>query len=97
MLPKDECGASGRTTLLGVCVGEERSLTGDTVNIGCPVAHHAQVVGADVVNADIVTPDDQDIGLLGLRVVLCTKKKCQYPDGDKIVPQRIFLFVSSLL
>src|SRR5262245_46427920 len=32
--------------------------------VGRPVAHYAEVVGADVVPADVVTPDDEDVGLL---------------------------------
>ena len=38
------------------------------VDVGRPVAHDAVVVGADVVDADVVAPDDEDVGLAGLRV-----------------------------
>ena len=41
---------------------------GDAVDVGRPVAHHAAVVGADVEPADVVAPDDEDVGLAGLRL-----------------------------
>ena len=39
----------------------------DAVNVWSLVAHHAHVVGADVELADVVTPEDEDIGFLVLR------------------------------
>ena len=60
----DERGAAGGAGLLAVIVGEENTLVGDAVDVGRLVAHHAAVVVADVLGADVITPDDQDIGLL---------------------------------
>ena len=60
----DEGGAAGGAALLAVVVGEEDTLVGDAVDVGRLVAHHAAVVVADVLGADVVTPDDQDVGLL---------------------------------
>ena len=36
----------------------------DAVNVRRLVAHHAHVVGADVELADVITPDDEDVGFL---------------------------------
>ena len=65
-LAGDERGTPGRAGLLGVVVGEDRTFLGDAVDVGRAVAHHAAVVGADVPVADVVTEDDEDVGLCGL-------------------------------
>ena len=63
--PEDERRAAGRAALLRVGVGEERAFLRDAVDVRRLVAHDAEVVGADVVDADVVAPDDEDVGLLG--------------------------------
>ena len=35
---------------------------------GCLVAHHAAVVVADVPSADVIAPDDEDVGFLVRRL-----------------------------
>ena len=65
-LPGDERRAAGGAALLAVPVGEQRALLGDAVDVRRPVAHHAHVVGADVELADVVAPDDEDVGFLRL-------------------------------
>ena len=65
MLAEDERRAARRAALLRVGVGEERAFLRDAVDVGRPVAHDAEAVGADVVAADVVAPDDEDVGLLG--------------------------------
>jgi len=67
-LAGDEGRASSGAALLAIPVREQRALLRDAVDVGRLVAHHAQVVGADVELTDIVAPDDQDVGLLLLRV-----------------------------
>ena len=62
--PGDERGATGGAALLTVPVREQRALLGEAVDIGRLVAHHAQVVGADVEAADVIAPDDEDVGFL---------------------------------
>ena len=64
-LSGDEGGTARGAGLLAVPVGEKRALFGDAVDVGRPVTHHAQIVGADVELPDIVTPDDEDIRFLG--------------------------------
>ena len=68
-LAGDECGAAGGAALLAVPVGEHRAFVGDAVDVRRLVAHHAHVVGADVELADVVTPDNQDVGF-----VLCHRR-----------------------
>ena len=64
-LARQEGGAAGGAALLAVPVGEQRTLSGDPVDVGGLVAHDAQVVGAGVVPADVVAPDHEDVGLVG--------------------------------
>src|SRR6185437_2575581 len=66
-LPGNECRAAGGTALLGIPVGEQRTLFGDTVDVGRPVLHHPHVVGADIEPADVVAHDHQDIRLSAAR------------------------------
>ena len=63
-LPGDERRAAGGAALLAIPVGEQRAFFGDAVDVGRLVAHDAAVVGADVELADVVAPDDEDVGLL---------------------------------
>ena len=51
-------GASGGETLLAVPIDEQRALFRESVNVRRLVAHHALVVVADV-----IAPNDQDVGL----------------------------------
>ena len=64
MLAEDERSATGRAALLRVGVRKQRALTGDTIDIRRLIAHHTVVVGADVVYADVVTPNHEDIGFV---------------------------------
>ena len=66
---EDERGAARGAALLRVGVGEQRAFLGEAIDVGRLVAHDAEVVGADVVDADVVAPDDEDVRLFlrGLR------------------------------
>ena len=68
-LAGDKCGAAGRATLLSVPVGKYCTFFRNTVDIRRLVTHDAHVVGADVELADIITPDNQDVGF-----VLCHRR-----------------------
>jgi hypothetical protein len=50
--------------LLTIPVGKERAFLCDAVNVRRFVAHHALIVCAEVPIADIVAPDDEDVGFL---------------------------------
>jgi hypothetical protein len=63
-LASDEVGATGRAALLGVVVREDGAFVGDAVDVGCGVTHHPAAVGADVRDADVIAPDDEDVGLV---------------------------------
>src|SRR5215467_1761933 len=63
MMAEDERRAAGRAALLRVGIGEERTLAGDAIDVRGAVAHHAEAVGADVVDADVVTPNHENVGL----------------------------------
>src|SRR4029450_3653128 len=53
--------ASSGATLLAVILEESDTLLGNPVDVGRFESHHAPVVGADVSEADIVTPYDKDV------------------------------------
>src|SRR6516225_3649408 len=59
MLPKDEGGTSGGAALLSIGVCKQNPLLGNPVDIGGLVTHYAMIIGADVVNTDVVAPDDK--------------------------------------
>jgi hypothetical protein len=77
-LSGDERSASGGAALLAVPVGEHRALAADAVDVGRAVAHDAHVVGADVVPADVVAHDEQDVRLATGRLGLC-----RFHDGQR--------------
>ena len=63
-LASDEGGAAGGAALLAIPVGEKGAFFGEAIDIGGFVAHHAEVIGADIKGADVVAPDDENIGFL---------------------------------
>ena len=65
VLPGDERRPPGGAALLAVVVGEPHALVGDPVDVRGPVAHQTVAVAAQVADPDVVTPDDQDVGLVG--------------------------------
>src|SRR6185295_14395754 len=66
ILPGDERGPPGRTRGLAVVVREADALHADAIDVRRPVAHHAQAVRADVLPADVVAPDDENVRRLRL-------------------------------
>ena len=66
-LPHDECGAAGSATGLAVVIGEEHAVFGDGIDVR-GAAHHAVSVSADVPHADVIAPDDDDVGFLVRRL-----------------------------
>ena len=65
-LPGDEGGASRRARLLAVAIGEHHAFLGDAVDVGRLVAHEAVRIAAQIRDADIVAPDDEDVRLFSL-------------------------------
>src|SRR5262245_8022945 len=63
MLSEDEGRPAGGAALLRVGVGEQRAFLREAIDVGRAVTHDAVVVGADVVDADVVAPDDEDVRL----------------------------------
>src|SRR5262249_57759720 len=55
----------GGAALLAVPVGEHRAFSGHAVDVGRAVPHDAVIVGTDVVPADVVAPENQNVRLLG--------------------------------
>ena len=62
VLTGDEGGAAGGAALLGVVVGEFDAFFGDAVDVGRAIAHRAAIVVADVVPADVIAPEDENVG-----------------------------------
>ena len=67
-LAGDEVRATRRAACLGVVVGEQHAFFGELVEVRRLPGHQAPVIGTDVPHADVVTHDDDDIGLLFLRL-----------------------------
>ncbi len=93
-LAHDERGATGRAAGLTVVVGEQDAVLGDAVDVG-RAAHHAVRVSADVPHADVIAQDDDDVGLLLLRVEL--KGRCQHRDADQPLDSYKVLHAFSML
>jgi len=62
----DKRGAAGGTTLLGVVIGEYDAFIGNAVDIRRPVTHHSFGVSADIGLANVVAPNNDDVGI-GIR------------------------------
>ena len=62
-LPGDEGGPPRGAGLLAVRVGEQHAFFREPVDIGGPVAHEPECVAAQVRDADVIPPDDENIGL----------------------------------
>ena len=67
MLSKDELRPAGGAALLRIEAGEDCAFLADAIDVRRLVAHNALAIGADVVDPDTITPQDQDVGFLGLR------------------------------
>jgi hypothetical protein len=63
-LTGDEGRAAGRAALLAVGIGEAHAFVGDAVDVGRAVAHQPVAVAAEVGDADVIPPDDKNVGLL---------------------------------
>src|SRR4029077_9636075 len=66
------------------------ALFGNAINVGRPIAHDAQVVGADIEPANIVAPDDEDVGLFVAGLAGCHRgsprvfaKRLRRPTGAR--------------
>jgi hypothetical protein len=62
-LAHNERRPAGGAALLAIPVGEQHPFVGDAVDIRGAVAHDAVAVAAQVRHSDVVTPDDDDVGL----------------------------------
>ena len=69
-LPGDKSRTAGRAALFRVVVGELHALGGDPVDVWRIESRHAERTGTDVGLADVITPEDDDIRLAGLRAAL---------------------------
>jgi hypothetical protein len=72
VLAGDERRSTGGAALLRIRVGEHHPLFGNAIAVRGLVTHDAVVIGADVVDADVVTPDYRDV-----RFVLRRRGACQ--------------------
>src|SRR5262249_40618792 len=61
VLAGNERGSPGRAALLAVAVGESHALLCDAVDVGRAIAHQPVAITAEIGDADVVPPDDEDI------------------------------------
>ena len=95
-LPGNERRAAGCAGLLAVVVGERHAFVCDAVDIRRLVTDQPERVGADVALANIIAPDDQDVGpLAGVsRLATCrgrTGRRGRRPGRLATGPGRFFL------
>jgi hypothetical protein len=65
-LSGDEGRPTGCTALLAVSVSEHRAFFGDAIDVRRAVTHDAVTVGTDIVPADIVAPNNEDVRFISL-------------------------------
>jgi hypothetical protein len=63
-MASNEGGTPGGATLLPVPVREQSTFLCDSINVRRLVSHHSPMIGAGIIPADIVTPDDVNIGFV---------------------------------
>ena len=77
-LPGDEGRASRRAGLFAVGIGEHHAFLGDAVDVGRPVAHEAVRIAAQIRDADVVAPDDEDVRLFVLAISISSCWYCSF-------------------
>ena len=77
-LARDKRGAPRGTTLLPVVIGEFGTFSSDAINIRCLITHHAHVVGRQIPEADIVTPDHENV-----RAIHCQRGATEYRARER--------------
>ncbi len=80
-LPGAEEGMKKEDPTIAVIVGEDHAFLGDPVDVRCAVAEQTHGIGADVGQANVVTPNDENVGLLVLRV--CWRHGPNHTKTDK--------------
>lgn len=98
-LATDEGGAAGGAALLGVIVDELGAFLGHPVDVGGLVPHQALAVAAQIALADVIAPENQDVGLavghwcLRITFTIQCQATCQiwlHRDGSRcVLNQRI--------
>ena len=79
----DKQGAlQGSAGLLGITVGEKGAFLGEPVDVRCPVAHQTPMIGADVVLPDVITPNHEDVGLLG-PIALALRVRARVRESER--------------
>src|SRR5262245_60474607 len=77
----DERRAPSGAALLAIVVGERKAFPRQPIDIRRLIAHHAAVVVADVPGADVVAPDDEDVGFIVRRLRGCRQNSGAYRGG----------------
>jgi hypothetical protein len=94
VLPRQKGGAPGGAGLLAIVMLELDALTGDPIDARSFITHQPIRVGADIGDADIIAPNDEDIWLTSgrgsgcwrgswsrcsfLRLSLCGRRHCRH-------------------
>jgi hypothetical protein len=96
-LAGDECGAAGCAALLAVPVRKHSAFGCDAVDIRRLVAHHPHVVGRDIELADVIPPDDEDVGFVLRHSGARQGHRHHSKDGDSDYIRSHFILLSILL
>ncbi len=76
---------AGGAALLGVVIGEHRTLIADAIDVGCLSGHQATMINPRLHPADVIAHDEDDVGLLSrsLGLSLCRPKPGPQRSGGK--------------
>ena len=85
-LSGDERGAAGGAALLAIGIGEAHPLVGDAVDVRRAVSHQSVAVAAQVADSDVVSPDDEDVRLLGGGHAVPFSRRSLPPKGMEQAP-----------
>jgi len=96
-LTHDERGATRRTGLLSVVIGEKGGFPGDPVDVGRAPAHHPAMVGADIPDADVIAKDDDDVRFPALRGSRSRCSENRHRNRASMLANRLIIFISSFL
>jgi hypothetical protein len=75
--------------------GSPHAFLGNPVDVGRAIAHYAHGIGADVRDADVIAPDDQDVRLV-LRKRDLRQRRAKQQESDSRVDQYFHVLLSRM-
>src|SRR4051794_37698224 len=90
VLAANEAGAACGAALLRIIVGKGDAFFGDAVDVGRAIAHRSAAEMTDIPDTNVISPQDENVRLLGRHVdLLCTPQaKPRFEDSNRTWPRR---------